>query len=918
MATRALEEEASVNTDSIAAPLEHGQQSQTASQPPAFHRETRINGNINGSAPHLDALTFDFSTFNGKQDNAPKPQSLNWAGVCALLSQRRQTKSTSDAAKDGALLSGASYANGTTRGNENVLAVSLAILDFDDGTPLEAIEWGAFRLNNGGGAAAFIYSTFSHDPENGALKYRLVLPLAAPVVGADWPEVWQRLALHFDGKPDRAAKDAARMHYLPSCPQNRAGDAVAVLHPGAPLDVARLPPLPLQTAPVAPFEAPQGLQASGDPYALKAFQNEVARVCMAAPGTRNKTLNAAALAIGHFAGAGRLMRAEVEAALENAARGIGLPEVEARKTIKSGLDAGEREPSYKGLPITPERAARSVQHLQAEPITTPERAQDIPPPSLRTERGAAEYEAGQLVNILRPAWTCAALSTHAAHAARIFENIGGDLRFSAHLGWLTFNGRHWQRDDRHATQTADRAKELSQTVRSEGAALYHLAGVLAQEGRASDAEAMSRAAAVHIRHAKQVEAKAFVEGALHFAAGNPQTRVSPDAFDQRPWLLGFQNGVWDQGVWREHRREDFLLHLCPVAFDRDADQSEWQSVLDCMTGGDNDFKRTLQDAAGYILSGASHLRFLPWLYGPKGTGKSTFAELLQTTLGKMAATIDPKKLQDDAARERLGADLWNRRLAVCAEAGSQRLEAELLKTLSGSDVLTVRFLYQEAFDALPRHVLLMVANDAPRLDAYDDALKDRVVALPFVHSLMENGPLKLTGGARIEAVRKDPASPLVRGFAAWALEGLANVFKTQSIFRAPCIEAATAKFWADTDPITPFWETVDENELCAGISKNDLRKRYEAWCEAEGARPFNRNQWARACESFGLQEEQRGENRARFWFLSVKRTQRTQLRQFPESPREKEKSTHGLSGNEQSYVLCVQNGETGHLERGEI
>jgi len=229
------------------------------------------------------------------------------------------------------------------------------------------------------------------------------------------------------------------------------------------------------------------------------------------------------------------------------------------------------------------------------------------------------------------------------------------------------------------------------------------------------------------------------------------------------------------------------------------------------------------------------------------------------------------------------------------------LEAELLKTLSGSDTLTVRFLYQESFNALPRHVLLMVSNDAPRLDAYDDALKDRVVALPFVHRLDAGGPLELSGGARIEAVRKDPTSPLVRGFVAWALDGLARVHQTQSIFRAPCIEEATAKFWADTDTLTPFWETLEEAELRDGISKTDLRARYEKWCQAEGARPFNRTLWARACESRGLESFHDGTSRG--WRL----TQLTQLRRFPESPREAPNQSKQLSGKVPSYVSCVSN-----------
>jgi len=241
-----------------------------------------------------------------------------------------------------------------------------------------------------------------------------------------------------------------------------------------------------------------------------------------------------------------------------------------------------------------------------------------------------------------------------------------------------------------------------------------------------------------------------------------------------------------------------------------------------------------------------------------------------------------------------------------------RGEASLLKTLSGSDTLTVRFLYQEAFDALPRHVLLMVSNDAPRLDAYDDALKDRVVALPFVHRLDARGPLELSGGARIEAVRKDPTSPLVRGFVAWALDGLARVHQTQTIFRAACIEVATAKFWADTDTLTPFWETLEEAELREGISKTDLRTRYEVWCQAEGARPFNRPLWARACESRGLEGYHNG--KARGWRL----TQLTQLGTFPESPREVPKFSGEVSGNVPSCVSCVSNNSitNGHAPLG--
>lgn len=499
-------------------------------------------------------------------------------------------------------------------------------------------------------------------------------------------------------------------------------------------------------------------------------------------------------------------------------------------------------------------------------------ADQIPSATIVTTKGDKEelsYDPAILVGLLYPKWKTVALDTETAHARRICELLGDDLFYCSKLGFLLWNNRHWETDDRHATGAATWVSALSQRVRIESAALYALAGTLAKSGRTDDARAVGKAALSHLKHAKNTEARRFISESLKLAAGAEEIKIAVEAFDQKPWRLGFQNGVWDKGDWREHRRDDFALSLCSLDVDFHFDQSEWLQVLERITGADADFARTLQEMVGYILSGASHLRLIPWLYGPKGTGKSTLAELIQTVLGKMAQTIDPKKLQDDAARERLGADLWNRRLAVCAEAGGQKLEAELLKTLSGGDTISVRFLYQEAFNATPRHVLMMVSNDAPRLDAYDDALKDRVVALPFVHPLAIGAPIQFTGHTRIESARQDPQSALVRGFIVWALEGLKAVYHSQTVFRAECLTEATAKFWADTDELTPFWETVAENDLRAGIANSELRGRYEQWCEAEKMRLLRGKAWARALgpDGRGLTQEKRGANGLRFWFL---------------------------------------------------
>jgi hypothetical protein len=78
-------------------------------------------------------------------------------------------------------------------------------------------------------------------------------------------------------------------------------------------------------------------------YVRKALNDEVQRVRTAEPGTRNDTLNKAAYNLGQLVGAG-LDRQVVEAELHAAALLAGLHDVETLKTIRSGLDAGEKQP----------------------------------------------------------------------------------------------------------------------------------------------------------------------------------------------------------------------------------------------------------------------------------------------------------------------------------------------------------------------------------------------------------------------------------------------------------------------------------------------------------------------------------------------------------------------------------------------
>ena len=505
------------------------------------------------------------------------------------------------------------------------------------------------------------------------------------------------------------------------------------------------------------------------------------------------------------------------------------------------------------------------------------------------------YGEGQLLEMLHPDWNVGSLTSEAAHAARLAQAFDGDLRHNSHLSWLKFDGIIWERDDRKSSRTVSAMVALSQVVREEVTRLYQLSALLSKAGRASDAAAMALAAKVHARHVKTTETNRFIRDTLSIAAGT--LHISVETFNARPFRLAFKNLVWDRGERRPHRRDDYLLAVSPieiplevasdisrevaletvsdvalsdVTVSDDSKENDWSVVLRRISNGDVELERTLQDVVGYVLSGSSDLRTIPWFYGEGGTGKSTMSELCETVLAGGVYPVQPSHLGRSGDRERLGAALWNCFLAVCSESGNQKLDVEVLKLLSGADTLSARFFYKEPFNFQPTHALLMLSNDAPHLDAYDNALKDRVLVLPFDHALSQGGMLQFgkEKNARIEKVRKNPQSELVRGFAEWALVGVERIRQTKAIYRCAVVATATKKFWADTDPLGEFWDSIPLQIVVNGITKAKLRNVYEAWCEDNGqVRAFSPILWVRACESVGLVEDRRNTKSTRYWVL---------------------------------------------------
>jgi hypothetical protein len=270
--------------------------------------------------------------FEGKDDNKPTPYSLPLVDLEKRLARFDERQS-----KDGRLWSPVTYRPGTTRGKANVDWVHMLVLDIDHGDlPLDllsGLEW-------------FGHTTFSHTPD--APRWRVVLPLAAPVSGADWPEFWLRANAHFGGCIDPQTKDSSRIFYLPSClpgaPHEARQQHGEFLDPASLPEIARYDP-----PPVMPRRRVQHATYLQD-WATRFVEGKADELGRMGQGQRNAAANRTAYLLAGLAAdpVHALEHEWVASALYAACERNGLVAEDGQRsveaTLRSGFEDGLRVP----------------------------------------------------------------------------------------------------------------------------------------------------------------------------------------------------------------------------------------------------------------------------------------------------------------------------------------------------------------------------------------------------------------------------------------------------------------------------------------------------------------------------------------------------------------------------------------------
>lgn len=177
--------------------------------------------------------------FENRANVQPARLAKAWEVVKELLLEHQYRDN-----KDGWLFGAYKIRDEGKRCAADVVSYSMLVLDVDSKLAPTPLEMVSPHLD---GYEYVVYSTYSHNPTNGAYCYRLVFPLLRDVAPSEMKRLHAEFDAIFPGVFDAAACSISQAFYLPSCPASRAGTKVASLNVGRWLDPDKnleLNPLP--------------------------------------------------------------------------------------------------------------------------------------------------------------------------------------------------------------------------------------------------------------------------------------------------------------------------------------------------------------------------------------------------------------------------------------------------------------------------------------------------------------------------------------------------------------------------------------------------------------------------------------------------------------------------------------------------
>jgi P4 family phage/plasmid primase-like protien len=312
--------------------------------------------------------------------------------------------------------------------------------------------------------------------------------------------------------------------------------------------------------------------------------------------------------------------------------------------------------------------------------------------------------------------------------------------------------------------------------------------------------------------------------------------VPDERWDADSGVLVCKNGALhiSTGELAKHQHGHYATSAVPYKYDPGARPAIWNYFLRNTVPAAANF---LQEFAGYALTTEMAHELAVWLFGPPGSGKSTFIAGLAAMLGHRAGILGLADLE----RSRFTlADLPGKTLVVASEQPSSYLAStNTLNAIISGEPIQVERKYRDPFTVIPRAKVCWAMNELPRVADANSGLFRRVKVVEFPQLAEDERDPKIK-----HAIEQEGA-----GILNWALEGLWRL-KERGHFEVPTgVEDATKQFRENNDVPALFIEDRCIQGADLKVQASQLYTEYKEWCLENGHRPMSSTRladdWAR-------------------------------------------------------------------------
>lgn len=553
-----------------------------------------------------------------------------------------------------------------------------------------------------------------------------------------------------------------------------------------------------------------------DAYTRGAVQAECNAIATAPEGDQNNQINTSAFNLGTLVGAGAITESDARQALIAAARAGHHPDDRALPTIGSGLTAGIANPR---TPWPPARRNHNAFLLPPQPAP----AKAAPGPwTAPTEQPA-----------LLPSPMPAREWDDLGNAERVIDRYGSEVRWLADIErWACYTDGRWTLKSANTGVWTRVVTTINQL--DDEADQYDDEPQADPSGDPKKTKPSQRDQ--FLTWARKQRMRPKLAAAREVLQAYPAVHSTMDAFDRPELLLNVANGIVDltTGELRPHDRGLYLMQQGPIAYDPTATCPMFDEFLAGVMP-DEERRAYLARVMGYTLTGSTSEQVMFIHHGDGQNGKGVFMRIAMGVLGDYAQAVPGSTLmakRNDGGIPNDIARMVGKRLLSTSETGrnaegrGKALDEELVKRLTGEDVISARFLNAEFFDFRPVGKIHLATNHLPDVSGSHSMARR-------LHDI--GWDIIVPPAKRIRGLDEKILAREASGVLNWAIRGCLD-WQQRGLAVPESVTAKTREHIAQSNPLATWLEEETDDVLAAATENSALYASYKTWAEKAGVR----------------------------------------------------------------------------------